>query len=189
MLWVWLIWWRYILWVLFLGIVLIGSLVGIGVWSASALTLDEAGVIVRWAGCDAQVFLVEGVGSLGGGFGVDLWFGVVFVVLLVPRDIPDPALVHILLHEAAHCRQLQEGSLLSMTPLEREQEADRMAVGWGCELGISPRWAAWIFSWLDRNDAYYGDPEHGTAASRVAQALWVADGLESCRFLSRAGGR
>lgn len=133
---------------------------------AAALTQDEATAWARWTGCKAEVTVVTDTNFIMAYYSP--WDPA--VVLWGLSGFDESIQLGILLHELAHCIQHQTGRLYGRDIVDIEWEADAMGLDWGCAIGNPPSWFAAFLQWAKEALDYDGDPDHGSAADRLAHA-------------------
>lgn len=92
--------------------------------------------LVAASGCKDVQFFVDPDLALNAYFGVDLLGQKFIFVTLGMLAVEERVLAFVLLHELAHCVQYQEGRLPTDDRVGAEHEADRMAAGWLCGMGL-----------------------------------------------------
>ena len=128
--------------------------------------------LVSYSGCKAAVVENESAGPEQSFFAVDESGPFIVIGVNGDSDLPMFVGTMILLHEAGHCLQYQEGLLgdYRNDPKKYELDADRRAADLACGMGMDGRGMLKdLFVWAREVLGYTGDMWHGTSDERMAQ--------------------
>lgn len=147
---------------------LIAASMIVGILHADAPNIPR---LVRWANCHATVILLDTHPVTDSFFLVapddEIYLGIGMANTNVPQEYVDA----IVLHEVGHCLQWEQGRWRTLTPLERELDADRQSANLMCARGQNgPYILHALMIWAKETMNYTGDEGHGTLAQRIAQS-------------------
>ena len=138
--------------------------------SAFPLTTDQAASLAADAGFPGMVQVDEDATAPNGHYGKVL--GMIPAILLdQPAGFPDRWMAVILYHEIGHYLQDAAGILGSMSPREREWDADVIGAMLGCDHGLTIGDVLDLQAWAYRASGGYDDGVHGNFNDRSLNVI------------------